>query len=62
MKRIITISREFGSGGHSIGQKVAEKLNLKFYDQMLLEKISQETGLSAEYIESSEYAPVKKRL
>ena len=33
MKRIITISREFGSGGHSIGQKVAEKLNLNFYDQ-----------------------------
>ena len=62
MKRIITISREFGSGGHSIGQKVAEKLNLKFYDQMLLEKISQETGLSAEYIESSEYAPVKNSL
>ena len=62
MKRIITISREFGSGGHSIGQKVAEKLNLKFYDQMLLEKIAQETGLSAEYIESSEYAPVKNSL
>ena len=39
MKRIITISREFGSGGHSIGQKVAEKLDLNFYDQALLEKI-----------------------
>lgn len=62
MKRFITISREFGSGGHSIGQKVAEKLNLKFYDQTLLEKIAQETGLSAEYIESSEYAPVKNSL
>ena len=62
MKRIITISREFGSGGHSIGQKVAEKLNLKFYDQALLEKIAQETGLSEEYIKNSEYAPVKNSL
>lgn len=62
MKRIITISREFGSGGHSIGQKVAEKLNLKFYDRALLEKIAQETGLSKEYIENSEYAPVKNSL
>ena len=62
MKRIITISREFGSGGHSIGQKVAEKLNLKFYDRALLEKIAQETGLSEEYIKNSEYAPVKNSL
>ena len=62
MKRIITISREFGSGGHSIGQKVAEKLNLNFYDQALLEKIAQETGLSKEYIENSEYAPARNSL
>ena len=45
MKRIITISREFGSGGHSIGQKVAEKLNLRFHDQALLEKFAQEFDL-----------------
>lgn len=62
MKRIITISREFGSGGHSIGQKVAEKLNLEFYDRALLEKIAQETGLFEEYIKNSEYAPVKNSL
>ena len=62
MKRIITISREFGSGGHSIGQKVAEKLNLNFYDQALLERIAQETGLSKEYIENSEYAPARNSL
>ena len=62
MKRIITISRGFGSGGHSIGQKAAEKLNLNFYDQALLEKIAQETGLSQEYIENSEYAPSRNSL
>ena len=62
MKRIITISREFGSGGHSIGQKVAEKLKLHFYDQALLEKIAQETGLSKEYIENSEYALARNSL
>lgn len=61
-KKIITISREFGSGGHSIGQKVAEALNLKFYDRALLEKIAQETGLSEAYIQDSEYAPVKNSL
>lgn len=37
-KRIITISREFGSGSHSIGKIVAETLGTSFYDQELLEK------------------------
>ena len=38
--KIITISREFGSGGHSIGKAVAERLNIPFYDQILLEHIA----------------------
>ena len=40
-KRVITISREFGSGGHSIGKTVAETLGIGFYDQKLLEKIAE---------------------
>ena len=41
-KRVITISREFGSGGHSIGKTVAKTLGIQFYDQELLEKIAAE--------------------
>ncbi len=43
-KRIITISREFGSGGRTIGKMVAEKLGIAFYDKELIEKIAEETG------------------
>ena len=51
------ISREFGSGGHSIGKIVAETLGIRFYDQELLEKIAEETGFSKEFIEeAAEYS------
>lgn len=52
-KRIITISREFGSGGHTIGKTVAKELGIAFYDQELLEHIAEETGFSQEFIESA---------
>ena len=60
-KRIITISREFGSGGHSIGKIVAETLGIGFYDQELLEKIAEETGFSThthEYMENCQRCAV----
>ena len=44
MKKNITISREFESGGYSIGKIVAKTLGIGFYDQELLEKIAEETG------------------
>ena len=44
MSKIITISREFGSGGHFIGENVAKKLGITFYDSQILEKIAEETG------------------
>ncbi len=43
---IITIAREYGSGGHVVGQRIAEKLGIKYYDRNLLEEISNELGLS----------------
>ncbi len=62
MKKIITISREFGSGGRTIGRMVAEKLGMTFYDKELIEKVAEESGLSEKYIEESgEYAPSKSR-
>jgi len=55
--RVITISREFGSGGRTIGRKVAEKLGIPCYDAMLIQKIAEESGYAADYIrEEGEYA------
>ena len=58
MKNVITISREFGSGGHTVGEQIAEKLGYKFYDKEIIEKIASESGLSQKYVnENAEYAP-----
>lgn len=51
---IITIAREYGSGGRFIGKLVAEKLGLKLYDKNFITKVALETGLSEEYIENTE--------
>ncbi len=51
---VITISREYGSGGRYIGRLVADKLGIKFYDKDFVEKLATETGLSEEYIENNE--------
>ena len=53
MKYIITIGREYGSGGHFIGKLLAERLGIPFYDNELLLKISENSGISSEII--SEY-------
>lgn len=45
-KFIITVGRQFGSGGHDIGKKLAEKLNIKFYDKELLLEAAKEAGLN----------------
>ena len=44
--RIITISREFGSAGRTIGKKVAEKLGIPCYDQEIIEKVAEESGFA----------------
>lgn len=48
--RIITISREFGSGGRTVGKKLAEKLGIPCYDQEIIMHIAEQSGLSKEYI------------
>ncbi len=56
--RIITISREFGSGGRTIGREAAAKLGIPCYDHELIEKIAEESGFAKEYIkERGEYTP-----
>lgn len=51
---VITIAREYGSGGRYIGKLVAEKLGIKLYDKEFIAKIAEDTGLSSEYIENNE--------
>ena len=59
-KKIITISREFGSGGRSIGRKVAEKLGIPFYDKELVDQIAVESGFAPQFVEEhGEHSPGK---
>ena len=50
--RVITISREFGSGGRTIGKMVAQRLGIPCYDAEIIEKIAQESGYSGDYIKN----------
>ena len=51
---VITVSREYGSGGRYVGRLVADKLGIKLYDKDFIIKVAEETGLASEYIESNE--------
>ena len=61
-KRIITISREFGSGGRFIGKEVEKKLGIKYYDKDIIAQIAEQSGFSAEYIEEKAELSPKKGL
>ena len=57
-KKIITISREFGSGGRSVGRMVAERLGIPFYDKELVEQIALESGFAPKFVEEhGEHSP-----
>ena len=59
-KKIITISREFGSGGRFIGEQIAKKLGITYYDKNIISRIAEQSGLSPEYIqEKAELSPKK---
>ncbi len=51
---VITVSREYGSGGRYVGRLIADKLGIKFYDKEIITKLAEATGLSEEYIENNE--------
>ena len=53
-KRIITISRSFGSGGRMIGEELARRLEYHFYDRNLLDLLSEKTGISEQGLESAD--------
>ena len=59
MKRIITISREFGSGGREIGRRLAEKMGIAYYDQEIITELVNRTEFAEEYIRHmDEKAPI----
>ena len=61
-KVIITIGRQFGSGGHEIGEKIAKKLGVKFYDKELLKLVAKESGLCEKVLESYDEKPTNSLL
>lgn len=55
--RVVTISRQFGSGGRTVGKELAQTLGIPCYDQELIDKIAEESGFAREFIaEKSEYS------
>ncbi len=62
MNEIYTIGREFGSGGREIGEKLAEKLNIKLYDKELLQKAAKETDFCEEIFENHDERPTNSFL
>lgn len=52
MNKIITISREFGSGGREIGKRLADELGFSYYDREIITEIAKETGMTEEYIKN----------
>lgn len=59
-KEIITVSRQFGSGGRSIAKAVAAELGIPYYDKELIKAVAEKTGFDPEYIEEAgEYAKSK---
>lgn len=63
MKKIITISREFGSGGHDIGMEVAKRLDIPFYDHEIVDKAVAESGFTKEFVEEhGEYSSLSSVL
>lgn len=61
--KIITISREFGSGGRTIGREVAKRLGIPFYDKELVEQVALESGFAPKFVEEhGEHSPTASRL
>ncbi len=59
---IISIGRQYGSGGHEIGEKLASKLGVKFYDNALIDRVSKESGLCKEIIMEHDEKPTSSFL
>lgn len=61
-KKIITIGREYGSGGREIGLKLSERLGWKFYDRELIAAIAEKTLMPESIVESADEKPLKRNI
>lgn len=52
MNKIITINREFGSGGREVGKRLADKIGYNYYDREIIEELAKQTGTSENYLEN----------
>ena len=59
---VITIGRQYGSGGHDIGKKLAEELHIPFYDEELLDRAAKDSGLCQELFENHDEKPTNSFL
>ena len=62
MKKIITIGRQFGSGGREVGQKVAQALHIAYYDKELLAVAAKKSGLSSQFMNTYDEKPTRSFL
>ncbi len=60
MKKVITISRQFSSGGREVGKRLADALNIAYYDKELIARIAKETNLHPDYIATFQDASVSR--
>lgn len=51
MNKIITVGREFGSGGRELGRRLAEELGIEYYDKEIISAIAEKTSMSQEYVQ-----------
>ena len=61
MKNIVTISREYGSGGYEVGRRVAERMNYKFYDKELIAHIADKFLIPESFVAATEEPELKKK-
>lgn len=57
---VVSVSREYGSGGREIAEKLAERLNMAYYDKLLIAKISEKSGFSDDVIENFDEKPIDR--
>ena len=62
MNTIVTIGRQFGSGGKEIGAKLAENLGIPFYDRELLTRAAKESGFAEEMLQNHDERPTNSFL
>ena len=56
--KIITVSREFGSGGRTIAKEIAKRLGIPYYDKEIIKEVAEKTGFNPEYVEEAgEHGP-----